>query len=108
LKFDNSMDGSFYPVLVPGQRSRAVPKHHTAHCETKHRHDDSVNIAGGFGVAQLTSDYAQANGIRLAWRVLRAYFPDSIETADQASRLYTRPRSSADPADGLNISVSFT
>jgi hypothetical protein len=29
------------------------------------RHDYSVNIAGGFGVSQLTSDYVVANGIRL-------------------------------------------
>jgi hypothetical protein len=29
------------------------------------RHDSSVNIAGGFGAAQLTSDYVEANGIRL-------------------------------------------
>jgi hypothetical protein len=37
LEIDNSMDGSFCPVLVPSQRSRAVPKHHTAHCETNQR-----------------------------------------------------------------------
>ena len=29
------------------------------------RHDYSVNIAGGFAAAQLTSDYLEANGIRL-------------------------------------------
>lgn len=29
------------------------------------RHDYSVNIAGGFPTAQLTSDYVEANGIRL-------------------------------------------
>jgi hypothetical protein len=29
------------------------------------RHDYSVNIAGGFKAAQLTSDYIEANGIRL-------------------------------------------
>jgi hypothetical protein len=29
------------------------------------RHDYNVNIAGGFGAAQLTSNYIQANGIRL-------------------------------------------
>ena len=29
------------------------------------RHDYSVNIAGGFAGAQLTSDYVDANGIRL-------------------------------------------
>ena len=29
------------------------------------RHDYSVNIAGGFGASQLTSDYVEANGIRL-------------------------------------------
>jgi hypothetical protein len=29
------------------------------------RHDYSVNIAGGFGAAQLTSDYVVANGIHL-------------------------------------------
>ena len=29
------------------------------------RHDYSVNIAGGFKAAQLTSDYVVANGIRL-------------------------------------------
>jgi hypothetical protein len=29
------------------------------------RHDYNVNIAGGFGGAQLTSNYIQANGIRL-------------------------------------------
>ena len=28
------------------------------------RHDYSVNIAGGFAAAQLTSDYVDANGIR--------------------------------------------
>jgi hypothetical protein len=30
-----------------------------------HRRDYSVNIAGGFAAAQLTSDYVDANGIRL-------------------------------------------
>ncbi len=29
------------------------------------RHDYHVNVAGGFGAAQLTSDYVTANGIRL-------------------------------------------
>ena len=29
------------------------------------RHDYNVNIAGGFGAAQLTSNYIQANGISL-------------------------------------------
>lgn len=29
------------------------------------RHDYNMNIAGGFGAAQLTSDYVMANGIRL-------------------------------------------
>ena len=32
---------------------------------TLRRHDYSVNIAGGFAAAQLTSDYAVANGILL-------------------------------------------
>src|SRR6202521_1436948 len=36
------------------------------------RHDYSVNIAGGFEAAQLTSDYVEANGIRLPTR-RRAY-----------------------------------
>jgi hypothetical protein len=36
------------------------------------RHDYSVNIAGGFGAAQLTSDYVVANGIRLSTK-RRAY-----------------------------------
>src|ERR1700730_12959364 len=36
------------------------------------RHDYSVNIAGGFGAAQLTSDYVEANGIRLPTK-RRAY-----------------------------------
>jgi hypothetical protein len=36
------------------------------------RHDYSVNIAGGFGAAQLTSNYAEANGIRLPTK-RRAY-----------------------------------
>ena len=36
------------------------------------RHDYSVNIAGGFGAAQLTSDYAEANGICLPTK-RRAY-----------------------------------
>ena len=36
------------------------------------RHDYSVNIAGGFPAAQLTSDYVSANGIRLPTR-RRAY-----------------------------------
>jgi hypothetical protein len=36
------------------------------------RHDYSVNIAGGFAAAQLTSDYVVANGIRLASK-RRAY-----------------------------------
>jgi len=45
------------------------------HCQVQHfffderfqlrRHDYSVNIAGGFPAAQLTSDYIEANGIRL-------------------------------------------
>ena len=29
------------------------------------RHDYNVNVAGGFGAAQLTSDYVVANGIHL-------------------------------------------
>jgi len=29
------------------------------------RHDYNVNMAGGFGAAQLTSNYVQANGISL-------------------------------------------
>jgi hypothetical protein len=36
------------------------------------RHDYSVNIAGGFGAAQLTSDYVTADGVRLPTR-RRAY-----------------------------------
>jgi hypothetical protein len=36
------------------------------------RHDYCVNIAGGFKAAQLTSDYAVANGIRFATK-RRAY-----------------------------------
>jgi hypothetical protein len=36
------------------------------------RHDYSVNIAGGFGAAQLTSDYVTADGIRLPTK-RRAY-----------------------------------
>ena len=36
------------------------------------RHDYSVNIAGGFGAAQLTSDYVTANGLRLPTK-RRAY-----------------------------------
>jgi hypothetical protein len=36
------------------------------------RHDYNVNIAGGFGAAQLTSDYVVANGIRLPTK-RRAY-----------------------------------
>jgi hypothetical protein len=36
------------------------------------RHDYGVNIAGGFGAAQLTSDYVVANGIRLPTK-RRAY-----------------------------------
>ena len=36
------------------------------------RHDYSVNIAGGFGAAQLTSDHVVANGIRLPTK-RRAY-----------------------------------
>lgn len=36
------------------------------------RHDYSVNIAGGFAAAQLTSDYVTANGLRLPSR-RRAY-----------------------------------
>ena len=36
------------------------------------RHDYSVNVAGGFAAAQLTSDYVTANGIRLPTR-RRAY-----------------------------------
>ena len=36
------------------------------------RHDYSVNIAGGFAAAQLTSNYAEANGIRLPTK-RRAY-----------------------------------
>src|SRR5580658_8209986 len=36
------------------------------------RHDYSVNIAGGFAAAQLTSDYVAANGIRLPTK-RRAY-----------------------------------
>ena len=36
------------------------------------RHDYNVNIAGGFGASQLTSDYVVANGIRLPTK-RRAY-----------------------------------
>ena len=36
------------------------------------RHDYKVNIAGGFGAAQLTSDYVEVNGIRLPTK-RRAY-----------------------------------
>ena len=36
------------------------------------RHDYSVNIAGGFAAAQLTSDYVTADGVRLPTR-RRAY-----------------------------------
>jgi hypothetical protein len=36
------------------------------------RHDYSVNIAGGFAAAQLTSDHVTADGIRLSTR-RRAY-----------------------------------
>jgi hypothetical protein len=36
------------------------------------RHDYSVNVAGGFGAAQLTSEYATANGLRLPMK-RRAY-----------------------------------
>jgi hypothetical protein len=36
------------------------------------RHDYSVNVAGGFAAAQLTSDYVVANGIHLPTR-RRAY-----------------------------------
>jgi hypothetical protein len=36
------------------------------------RHDYSVNVAGGFGAAQLTSDYVTANGIHLPTK-RRAY-----------------------------------
>jgi hypothetical protein len=36
------------------------------------RHDYSVNVAGGFGAAQLTSEYATANGFRLPMK-RRAY-----------------------------------
>jgi hypothetical protein len=41
------------------------------------RHDYSVNIAGGFKAAQLTSDYVVANGIRLPTK-RRAYTVDRI------------------------------
>ncbi len=36
------------------------------------RHDYSVNIAGGFAAAQLTSEYVEADGIRLPTK-RRAY-----------------------------------
>jgi hypothetical protein len=36
------------------------------------RHDYSVNIAGGFAAAQLTSNYVEENGIRLPTK-RRAY-----------------------------------
>jgi hypothetical protein len=36
------------------------------------RHDYAVTIAGGFAAAQLTSDYTEADGIRLPTR-RRAY-----------------------------------
>jgi hypothetical protein len=56
------------------------------------RHDYTVNIAGGFAAAQLTSDYVVANGIRLPTR----------------RRAYTRgnDRQPADPgnADGFHRS----
>jgi hypothetical protein len=29
------------------------------------RHDYSVDVAGGFGAAQLTSDYVEVQGVRL-------------------------------------------
>ena len=36
------------------------------------RHDYNVNVAGDFGAAQLTSDYMEADGLRLPTRC-RAY-----------------------------------
>ena|SRR5215467_4345839 len=47
------------------------------------RHDYNVNIAGGFGVAQLTSNYIQANGISLPSK-RRAYTrgPDNCPILD--------------------------
>jgi hypothetical protein len=41
-----------------------------------HRHDYSVNVAGGFAAAQLTSDYMVANGIHLPTK-RRAYARES-------------------------------
>ena len=41
------------------------------------RHDYSVNVAGGFAAAQLTSDYVVANGIHLPTR-RRAYTRETI------------------------------
>src|SRR5215471_13993958 len=66
--------GGFFPLKGVIQdadpRRMAVWLHH-ANLELR-RHDYCVNIAGGFKAAQLTSDYAIANGIRFPTK-RRAY-----------------------------------
>jgi hypothetical protein len=56
------------------------------------RHDYDVDVAGGFGAAQLVSDYIEADGIRLPGR----------------RRAYTRgPAGDVDP-DPLMVSIDIS
>ena len=56
------------------------------------RHDYSVNIAGGFKAAQLTSDYVVANGIRLLTK----------------RRAYTRGQDRRPIREMLMVSIDFS
>ena len=56
------------------------------------RHDYSVNVAGGFPAAQLTSDYIEADGIRLP----------------STRRAYTRGPDRRPITDMLMVSIDFS
>jgi hypothetical protein len=56
------------------------------------RHDYSVNVAGGFPAAQLTSDYIEADGIRLPSK----------------RRAYTRGPDRRPITDMLMVSIDFS
>src|ERR1700736_2158869 len=56
------------------------------------RHDYSVNVAGGFPAAQLTSDYIEADGIRLP----------------STRRAYTRGTDRRPITDMLMVSIDFS
>ena len=71
------------------------------------RHDYHVNIAGGFGAAQLTSDYAVASGIRLPTK-RRAYTrgPDHRPIAGNADGLHRHEQCELRIRIGIHAAVA--